>query len=129
MILAAILIFQGCTIISFALGQKKLEVTRAISITDDLKISSIGAVYLDFAHLMKAGFLPASIKINFRSEVIYLDPLVVNDSYNADYVFITHTHPDHLSKPDIELLCSKKTMIVGPKFVAKSLKGYKVKRS
>ena len=56
----------------------------------------------------------SSIKIT-EEKVFYFDPLKVNEMYDADYIFITHTHWDHFSKEDIEKIKKEDTKIIGPK--------------
>lgn len=48
------------------------------------------------------------IKVNIQSSIlidegikIYFDPLKIEKKYDADYIFITHSHYDHFSKEDI----------------------------
>ena len=56
----------------------------------------------------------SSIKIT-EEKVFYFDPLKVNEMYDADYIFITHTHWDHFSKEDIVKIKKEDTKIIGPK--------------
>jgi L-ascorbate metabolism protein UlaG (beta-lactamase superfamily) len=77
---------------------------------------------MNLAGIVKTDFLPASIKIEYQDLIIYIDPLVVADSANADYIFITHNHADHFSIPDTERLSNEDTQIIGPKSVTKKLK-------
>ncbi len=69
----------------------------------------------------------SSFKIEAMGRVIYIDPYQVKDTTPADYIFITHAHPDHFSIPDINKLKKKDTLIICPKKVAEKLKGYNVK--
>jgi L-ascorbate metabolism protein UlaG (beta-lactamase superfamily) len=64
----------------------------------------------------------SSIKIG-GSTVIYIDPFMVEDGErDADVIFITHDHHDHLSKEDIEKVCKDDTVYVVPESCADSAK-------
>ena len=56
----------------------------------------------------------SSIKIT-EEKVFYFDSLKVNEMYDSDYIFITHTHWDHFSKEDIVKIKKEDTKIIGPK--------------
>ncbi|MBN1115729.1 MAG: MBL fold metallo-hydrolase [Bacteroidales bacterium] len=86
------------------------------------KINSTGAVHMNIFGLIKTDFIPASIKIESAGQTIYCDPLVINDTTKADYIFITHTHPDHFSKKDIKKLADSETVLVGPVNIPKNYK-------
>ena len=46
---------------------------------------------------------------------IYIDPLDIEDErFDADYIFVTHDHYDHMSIPDIRKIVNDKTIIVLP---------------
>ena len=51
---------------------------------------------------------------------------MIDPSKPADYIFITHAHPDHFSLTDIEKVSDNNTVIVCPKKVARKLSGYMV---
>lgn len=54
----------------------------------------------------------ASVRILSEGKVIYIDPFNVTDSDSADWVFITHSHDDHLSVADLKKVVSSKTRVV-----------------
>ena len=61
------------------------------------------------------------ISVNIQSSIlisggakIYFDPLKMNKKYDADYIFITHSHYDHFSKGDILNIKNDNTVIVCP---------------
>lgn len=56
----------------------------------------------------------SSIKLT-EEQTIYFDPLKVEETHDADYIFITHTHWDHFSKEDILKIKKDTTKIIGPK--------------
>jgi len=67
---------------------------------------------------------PSGLRIESEGRVIYIDPVDVIDTLPADYIFITHTHTDHLSLPDIKKIAKKETVIVCPKTAAHVLSNY-----
>ena len=57
----------------------------------------------------------SSIKLNL-SKIIYFDPFKIEDNYNdADIIFITHNHYDHMDKESIKKVKNDNTVIVAPK--------------
>lgn len=59
----------------------------------------------------------SSIKIVENNMVIYIDPYLIKNEKNdadADYIFITHEHYDHLSSEDINKVIKDDTIIVVP---------------
>ena len=59
-------------------------------------------------------FCHNSIKIE-GSKTIYIDPYNIKEAmHDADYIFSTHTHYDHFSEDDIEMLLKEDTVIITP---------------
>lgn len=57
----------------------------------------------------------SSIKIKGENKIIYIDPYLIKKEVNdADYIFITHEHYDHLSIDDIKKVIKNETIIVLP---------------
>jgi len=57
---------------------------------------------------------------------VYIDPYEAPGSLlYADYIFITHSHYDHLSLPDINKLMKNSTKIIAPEEAKSKLSGYK----
>lgn len=57
----------------------------------------------------------SSIKI-LSTKTIYFDPYKIeNDKHDADIIFITHNHYDHMDNESIEKIKNKNTIIVAPK--------------
>jgi len=55
----------------------------------------------------------ASFKLTFESIVIYIDPFqILGQPHDADYIFVTHTHYDHLSLEDIKKLIKSDTKFI-----------------
>lgn len=70
-----------------------------------------------------------NISINCQSSIkisdgltIYFDPYDIKEKiYNADYIFITHSHWDHFDLDSINNLVNEKTIIIGPSSVIEKL--------
>jgi L-ascorbate metabolism protein UlaG (beta-lactamase superfamily) len=114
-----LLIFSSC--ISISKSTFREPVPKVIEVSA-CKISSTGAVFLKMFGFIKIDFMPASVKIDYDQIVIFCDPLVVEDTMKADYIFITHNHLDHFSKTDINKLLKPTTVIIAPKTVLKKYK-------
>lgn len=57
------------------------------------------------------------INVNAHSSIqidkIYFDPyLITQETHNAKYIFITHSHYDHLSTDDIDKVINNKSIII-----------------
>ena len=67
----------------------------------------------------------ASLMLNAGGKIVYIDP--AQGKYDglpqADYIFITDIHGDHLAPPIIEKLKKSGTVIVAPKAVAEKVPG------
>ena len=67
----------------------------------------------------------SSIKID-GDKIIYFDPYKIeNEFYDADFIFITHSHYDHLDLNSIKKIINKKTVIIYPKSIANDIKNFK----
>ena len=63
-------------------------------------------------------------RIEDAGKQIYIDPWKLpENSLKSDYIFITHSHYDHLSKKDIEKIKKESTQLICPKDVAAELTG------
>ena len=96
---------------------KRPETPVSLTLSDSLKITTWGAVRIN-----QADFFSASFQIMFGEMVIYIDPFVINEAVRADFIFITHAHPDHRSLTDIARLAKPETIIICPRKVATKLK-------
>ena len=71
-----------------------------------------------------------NIRINTQSSIkltlhktIYFDPYKVeNDMHDADIIFITHNHYDHMDNASIEKIKNEDTIIVAPKSMEEIIK-------
>ena len=69
-------------------------------------------------------FTQSSIKIESGSKVYYFDPFgITEELHDADYIFITHDHYDHLSPEDISKVMKDSTAFFAPENTAGKLKG------
>lgn len=98
----------------------------AIQVTEYSELASFGTVNIEFFNKPNI-YVPASIRIIDQGKTIYIDPLNVNPIQKADFILITHSHADHFSIRDIELVVKPDTMIIGPKSVVSQLDGYQTK--
>ncbi len=65
-----------------------------------------------------------SFRIEDQGKILYIDPWKLSsDAPKADYIFVTHSHYDHFSHPDIEKIKKVDTRIVGPADVTSKIKG------
>jgi L-ascorbate metabolism protein UlaG (beta-lactamase superfamily) len=69
----------------------------------------------------------ASFMIEAGNKILYIDPYEIKISKPADYIFITHDHPDHLSLEDLRKIISKHTLIICTQASANKLKQYNLK--
>lgn len=64
-----------------------------------------------------------SFRIEDQGKIIYIDPWKLSSNApKADYIFITHSHYDHFSIPDIEKLSKSETKVIGPADVTSKVK-------
>lgn len=56
-------------------------------------------------------FGQASVKFESKGKTIFVDPYMITGQWTADYIFITHSHGDHLSIHDIERIKKTDTKI------------------
>ena len=69
----------------------------------------------------------ASLKIE-RDKVIYIDPFEIKgEPHDADIIFCTHDHFDHLNPEAIRKVMKGETVLVVPKKNAKKFKKYELK--
>jgi len=59
------------------------------------------------------------VNINFQNSIqlndnIYIDPFKLNEYNEAKYIFITHSHYDHLSEEDIKKIYTNETIVIAP---------------
>lgn len=115
---------QSCTMVKVSVSDKRNPVPQTIEYDENLKITTWGAIKVN-----KADFFPSSFQILSGETVLYIDPVETGTSEKADYIFITHAHPDHFSFKTIEQIVKPETIFICPKEVLKKLskKGYTIR--
>lgn len=103
-------------------SSKRNPVPQSFELKGDINVTTWGAISVN-----KADFFPSSFQIKSNDRVIYIDPVEVESDLKADYIFITHAHPDHLSVKDLEKLSKNETVIICPAGVARKLNKYDYK--
>jgi len=56
----------------------------------------------------------AAVKITTGNTIIYIDPYMIKEKDSSKFIFITHSHYDHLSFDDIKKVSNSETMIFAP---------------
>lgn len=105
-----------------SISSKRL--VHSFSLSDNTTITSWGAIHIKFGN---SDFFPSSFCIESKDVIVYIDPVKIESTKTADYIFITHSHPDHFSLEDIAKTADQETMIICPGNAAKKLKGFKVR--
>ena len=65
----------------------------------------------------------ASFRIESAAGVIYLDPYKLKSQVPADYIFVTHEHPDHYSPADLRKISQPSTLLVCPQKISGKARG------
>ncbi len=63
------------------------------------------------------------------SKVIYTDPFQLKDKDKADIVVLSHDHFDHLSREDLEKICTGETHIIASPSCRDGVKGVPAKKT
>src|SRR3989344_4387147 len=69
----------------------------------------------------------AAFRLEADNKIIYIDPWDISRGHDADIIFITHAHYDHLSAEDVEKIQNDDTTIVAPADCLKKLAGNDMK--
>ena len=117
-----VFVLQGCIRVTITRSEKRAFTQQSIQLPNNIILTSCGEVNIN-----NVDFFPSSFRIEAQGKVIYIDPLAFDDAMPADYIFITHAHPDHLSLPDIRNIVKKETLIICSKKTAKMLSDYTIK--
>lgn len=117
---------QSCSI-SFTASSQRMPEKKVLQINPDVQLSLTGAVYMNFFGLKKSDYIPASTQIITKNKVLYIDPILVNDTQKADYILITHNHADHFWEPEIKRLLKPETIIIAPESITKKLTNNKTR--
>lgn len=65
----------------------------------------------------------SSIRVETSKGVLYFDPFMISDmKKDADYIFITHSHYDHMDKESINKIKKENTIFVMPRSIERDFK-------
>ena len=66
--------------------------------------------------------------ISYKDKKICIDPFEIKNSFQADYIWLTHNHRDHLSIVDIEKIITPTTILIAPSVCESDLKDFSNKK-
>ena len=66
----------------------------------------------------------SAIRVDDGKSIIYFDPYLIGNNYkfDADYIFITHSHYNHYSEDDIKKIIKDNTKFIIPNDLKESIK-------
>ncbi|GAA4274383.1 MBL fold metallo-hydrolase [Aquimarina gracilis] len=106
--------------VKIKISEKRNPIPQQVSIGENITLTTWGTIKVNKSH-----FFPSSFQLKIDDKVIYIDPVGVENTEKADYILITHAHPDHFSFKDIKNLLNAETRIVCSKGVSKKLSDVK----
>ncbi|GAA4275582.1 MBL fold metallo-hydrolase [Aquimarina mytili] len=104
------------------ISEKINPIPQKVTIRENITLTTWGAIKVNKSH-----FFPSSFQLKIDDKIIYIDPVRVGKIEQADYILITHAHPDHFSVKDINNLLKNETKIICSKGVSKKLRHIKNK--
>lgn len=104
--------------VKITVSEKRNSTPQKIEIGENT-LTTWGTIKVNKSH-----FFPSSFQIKSGNKVIYIDPVEVGTSEAADFILITHSHPDHCSIKDIQKVIKSETTIICSKGVSKKLKDF-----
>ncbi len=104
--------------VKISISEKRNSTLRQINIGENATLTTWGTIKVNKSH-----FFPSSFQLKTSNKIVYIDPVEIETTEKADYILITHAHPDHLSIKDLEKILKSETKIICSKGVAKKLKG------
>ena len=113
----ALSINLGCTMVKVTISEKRNPTPQQVAVGENTTLTTWGTIKVNKAH-----FFPSSFQLKTDDIIIYIDPVKVGNAERADFILLTHGHPDHFSIKDIKNLLKSETVIVCPKGVLKKLK-------
>ena len=120
-ICSILIIIQSCTMVKITVSEKRNLKPMEIKIGENTTLKTWGTIKVNKSH-----FFPSSFQIKSGEKNIYIDPVEIDPSEKADYILITHSHPDHFSLTDIKKILKPDTKIICSKSVSKKLKGFNI---
>lgn len=122
MLCLVLIINQGCTMVKVTISEKRNPIPQQVTIGENITLTTWGTIKVNKSH-----FFPSSFQLKTDDKVIYIDPVKVDNAEPADYILITHDHPDHFSLSDIKYLLKDETTIICSKSGSKKLRDFKSK--
>lgn len=104
------------------ISEERNPIPQKVTFEENTTLTTWGAIKVNKSH-----FFPSSFQLKVDDTVIYIDPVGVGKKERADYILITHAHPDHFSSTDIKALLKDETEIICSKGAAKKLRDVKNK--
>ncbi len=115
-----LLIIQSCNMVKVSVSEKRNPIPQKATIGENMTLTTWGAITVNKSH-----FFPSSFQLKINDKVVYIDPVEVDSTELADFILITHGHPDHFSLKDIKNLLKDETILVCPKGIIKKMGGIK----
>lgn len=105
-----LLIINGCTMVKVTVSEKRNPIVQKVNVSENTFLTTWGSIKVNKSH-----FFPSSFLLKTGNKFIYIDPVEIDGTEKADYILLTHSHPDHFSirdikkilKPTTEIICSK----------------------
>ncbi len=116
MLCIVLIVNQACTMVKVKISEKRNPIPQKVTIGENMTLTTWGAIKVNKSH-----FFPSSFQMKVDDKVIYIDPVGIENAEQADYILITHAHPDHFSLKDIKKLLKVETKIICSKGVSKKL--------
>ncbi len=106
--------------VKITISEKRNPIPQQVTIGEKTTLTTWGAIKVNNAH-----FFPSSFQLKADNATIYIDPVEIENVEPADYILITHAHPDHFSLKDINGLLKEETKIICSKGASKKLRKVK----
>lgn len=113
------ILFQSCTMVKITVSDQRSQSPRHVLLDGDTVVTTWGAIKVN-----QSDFFPSSFRIKSNGKVIFIDPVETNGTDKADYLFLTHAHPDHFSMKDIRKLTKPETIFICARGPARRLSKY-----
>jgi len=123
--LAGLLLFGGCVTVKRSPFDNPKP--QGFAISQNLEIVSLGSLHLYLVGVVDTNILSSGFMISASGKIVYIDPVLVKEVVPADFIFITHDHPDHFSIRDIRKIATEKTIVICPETMKDQLTGLNVR--
>ncbi len=69
-------------------------------------------------------FSQGALRFAYNGKIIYTDPFDIDGAYHdADFIFLTHPHFDHISPENIDKVIKADTVFVAAESISDEIKG------